>query len=46
MNPAECNYSATEREMLAVVLSLVRWRHYLIGRSFVVFADHASLVYL
>ena len=26
LNDAQCNYSATEREMLAVILSLERWR--------------------
>ena len=46
MNSAECNYSATEREMLAVIMSLQRWRHYLIGREFKIYTDHASLVYL
>lgn len=40
------NYSATEREMLAVIMSLERWRQYLVGIEFQVFTDHASLVYL
>lgn len=26
LNDAQCNYSATEREMLAIVMSLERWR--------------------
>ncbi len=46
LNQAERNYSATEREFVAIKLSLERWRHFLIGRHFVVLTDHAALTYL
>lgn len=46
LNSAQCNYSATEREMLAVIMALERWRQYLVGIEFTVLTDHASLVYL
>ena len=46
LNSAQCNYSATERELLAVIMCLERWRHFLIGIEFVVFTDHVSLTYL
>ena len=40
------NYSATEREMLGVIMCLERWRQFLVGVEFVCLTDHASLVYL
>lgn len=43
LNDAEINYSATDREFLAIVHCLRKWRHFLMGRDFVVFSDHASL---
>ena len=46
LSSAECNYSATEREFVAIKLSLERWRHFLIGRQFDVYTDHAALTYL
>lgn len=46
LNQAERNYSATEREFVAIRASLERWRHHLISVSFEIYTDHASLTYL
>ncbi|MCH79343.1 hypothetical protein A2U01_0000091, partial [Trifolium medium] len=35
--------SVYEKELMALVLSIQHWRHYLLGRSFVVYTDHKSL---
>ena len=46
MLPAERNYPVHEQELLAVVVALREWRHYLHGRKFRVITDHHSLRYL
>ena len=46
MLPAERNYPVHEQELLAVMLALRQWRHYLLGSRFRVITDHKSLVYL
>lgn len=40
------NYPVHEREMLAIVLAVLRWRHYLDGKKTLVLTDHAPLVHL
>ena len=44
LNGAQSRYSATEREMLAVVLALKQWRKYLGFRTFEVHTDHRPLL--
>jgi hypothetical protein len=46
MSPAEQNYAAHEKELLAIVHALKTWRVYLEGKHFIVQTDHASLRYL
>ena len=43
LSETERRYSVTEKEALALVWSVERWRHYLLGRSFVLEVDHEPL---
>ena len=42
----EKNYCVTRKEMLAVVYFVKHFKHYLLGREFVLRTDHGSLVWL
>ena len=46
LNDAQINYTTTEKELLAVVFALDKFRSYLIGSKITVFTDHAALKYL
>ena len=48
LSPAEQNYDVGNQELLAVVLALQEWRHWLEGavQSFIVWTDHKNLTYL
>jgi hypothetical protein len=43
MNPHERNYAAHEKETLAVMHALKKWKVYLEGRHFIVHTNHATL---
>ena len=45
LNQAEKNYSTTEREALAMVYSVNKFRHYLLTNHFVFYVDHQALLY-
>ncbi|CAN6551177.1 unnamed protein product [Malus baccata var. baccata] len=46
LNDAQLNYSTTEKELLAVVFALDKFRSYLLGTKVIIFIDHATLKYL
>lgn len=46
ISTAESNYMTTGREALALVYSLQKFRHYLLGVPFKTFTDHSTLKYL
>ena len=46
LNEAQRNYTNTEKEFLAVVYALDKFRSYLIGSDIVIFTDHSALKYL
>jgi hypothetical protein len=46
LSTAERNYTTTEREGLAMVYALQKFRHYLLGGHFKMFTDHSALKYL
>lgn len=46
LSKSQVNYSATRRELLAIVFALKQFRHFLWGKMFTLFTDHKSLTYL
>ncbi|WJX18781.1 hypothetical protein P8452_08545 [Trifolium repens] len=46
LNDAQINYATTEKELLAIVYALEKFRSYLIGSKIVVYSDHAAIKYL
>ena len=46
LNSAQANYTTTEKELLAIVFALDKFRSYLIGSKIIIFTDHAALKYL
>ncbi|RDX90823.1 hypothetical protein CR513_27274, partial [Mucuna pruriens] len=45
MDSAQQNYTTTEKELLAIVFSLDKFRSYLLGSKIIVFSDHVALRY-
>ncbi|XP_033229779.1 uncharacterized protein LOC117181328 [Belonocnema kinseyi] len=43
LNPAERNYSTTEKEMLAIVWGIKQYKHLLYGQAFKVYTDHQPI---
>lgn len=46
LSNSEKNYCVTRKEMLAVVYFIKQFKHYLLGREFLLRTDHGSLVWL
>ena len=46
LSKSEHNYNTIEREGLAMVCALQKFRHYLLGKHFKMFTDHSTLKYL
>jgi len=43
---AQLNYATTEKELLAVVFAIDKFRSYLVGAKIILYTDHAALKYL
>ena len=46
LNKQQQRYSVTRRELLAVITSIHQYRHFLLGRNFLLRTDHGSLRWL
>ncbi|CAL8993195.1 unnamed protein product [Prunus brigantina] len=46
LNDAQLYYSTTEKELLAVIFALEKFRSYLITNKVIIYIDHATLKYL
>ena len=46
LNETQSNYTTTEKELLAIVYALEKFRSYLMGSKVIVFTDHAAIKYL
>lgn len=46
LDPREISYSVTRRELLAVVVFVKKYKHFLLGRRFTLRTDHSALQYL
>ena len=46
LNEAQRNYTTTDKELLAVIYALDKFRAYLVGSDIIIFTDHSTLKYL
>jgi len=46
MTPVELNYTVTEKEFLAVIYAINKFRHYITGYTTFVHTDHSTIKYL
>ncbi|XP_050909286.1 uncharacterized protein LOC127123069 [Lathyrus oleraceus] len=46
LDPTQMNYTTTEKELLAVVFALDKFRSYLVGAKIIIYTDHAAIRYL
>jgi hypothetical protein len=43
---AQLNYATTEKELLAIVFAIYKFRSYLVGAKVIIYIDHTALKYL
>ena len=46
VNDVQLNYTTTEKELLAVIFALDKFRSYLLRSKVIIYSDHAALKYL
>ncbi|XP_071927592.1 uncharacterized protein [Coffea arabica] len=46
LNKTQINYATIEKELLAVIFALDKFRSYLVGSKVIIYTDHAALKYL
>ena len=46
LSPSELKHAAVEKEACAIVESLKKWRHYLLGRHFTLYTDQRSVAFM
>jgi hypothetical protein len=46
MTPVELNYTVTEKEFLAVIYAINKFKHYITGYATFVHTDHSTIKYL
>ena len=46
LNSAQKSYTTIEKQLLAVIFALEKFRSYILGSQIVVFIDHSALKYL
>jgi hypothetical protein len=46
LTPAELNYTVTEKEFLAVIHVINKFRHYITGYPVILYTDHSAIKYL
>ena len=46
LDDAQRNYATTEKELLAIVHAMEKFRSYLVGSKVIIFTDHSALKYL
>jgi hypothetical protein len=46
MNNVKMNYTTIEKEALAMIYAMKKFKKYLFGNSFTFFMDHQALLYL
>ena len=46
INEAQMNYTTTEKELLAIVFALKKFRSYLLGSKIMIYLGHSALRYL